>query len=358
MEDVLDKKIRCNDSVTVGIVAEFNPFHAGHALLIEKAREHFGKECVIVCCMSGDFVQRGEWACRDKFERTRAALEGGADLVIELPLPWCLSSSEGFARGAVGLLRAAGCNALAFGSECGDVEALKEFTADNDAVKAYMEENPACTYPEALRAVSGSSLLDGPNNLLAIDYIKFASDMQLFTVRRETCHDGPFSAKAIRETMTVPDLEKQAVSRLKMFDPDYYLSLPDASGGPGKRLYDAVGDASTLSEIAEAAKTRRYTMSRIRRLMMCAVLGVKTGMNDGIPPYIRVLGFNSAGRKVLKGEKRLPVITQSASIACCDERARALFAIGAAAHEFYHLSEADKMPVRRGEDYRFSPLVV
>lgn len=357
MEDTLCKKIT-NSGNVVGIVAEFNPFHSGHAFLIEKTREHFGENTIIVCCMSGDFVQRGEQACRDKFERARAALEGGADLVIELPLPWCLSSSESFARGAVGLLRAVGCSALAFGSECGDIKALREFAADNAAVKAYMADNPACTYPEALRETSGSPLLDGPNNLLAIDYIKFASDMKLFTVKRETRHDGPDSAKAIRETMVMPDLEKQAVSRLKMFDLEYFLSLPDASGGPGKRLFNAVGEASTLAQIAEAAKTRRYTMSRIRRLMTCAILGVKAGMNEGIPPYIRVLGFNAAGRSVLKGDKPLPVITQSSSAALCDGKTREIFALGASAHEFYHLFEAENVPVRRGEDYRFSPIVV
>lgn len=357
MEEELSEKIAGGINA-VGIVAEFNPFHSGHAYLINKTREHFGENAVIVCCMSGDFVQRGEWACRDKFDRTRAALEGGADLVIELPLPWCLSSSEGFARGAVGLLRAAGCSALAFGSECGDIDALRAFRCDESGVKAYMAANPACTYPEALRTVSESSLLDGPNNLLAIDYLKFAGDMRLFTVKRETPHDGPSSAKAIRETMTMPDLEKQAVSRLKMFDLDYYLSLPDASGGPGKRLFDAVGEASALEEIAELAKTRRYTMSRIRRMMMCAVLGVKAGMNAEIPPYIRVLGFNAAGRSLLKEKKPLPVITQSAAIALCDEKSREIFALGAAAHEFYALSGTEKKPVRRGEDYRFSPIVV
>lgn len=357
MEDALCKKIMEPVNIT-GIVAEFNPFHSGHAFLIEKAREHFGPGATIVCCMSGDYVQRGEWACKDKFDRARAALEGGADLVIELPLPWCLSSSESFARGAVGLLHAVGCNALAFGSECGDINELKNFSADSSAVKAYMANRPACTYPEALQMVSGSSLLDGPNNLLAIDYIKFASDMRLFTVKRENRHDGPGSAKAIRETMTLPDLEKQAVSRLKMFDLDYYLSLPDAAGGPGKRLFDAVGEYATLNEIADAAKTRRYTMSRIRRLIMCAILGVKSGMNDGIPPYIRVLGFNAAGRNILKGEKPLPIITQSSAVAQCDTKSREIFDLGDSAHEFYHLFETGGKPVRRGDDYRFSPIIV
>ena len=111
--------------VIAGIVAEYNPFHNGHEWHIRRTREALGEDAVIVCCMSGDFVQRGEAAAYSKFARAEAAARCGADLVFELPLPWALSSAEGFARGTVGLLAQLGAvDVLSFGSECGDADAL------------------------------------------------------------------------------------------------------------------------------------------------------------------------------------------------------------------------------------------
>ena len=108
-----------------GIVAEYNPFHNGHQWHIRRTRAELGEDAVIVCCMSGDFVQRGEAAVYSKFARAEAAARCGADIVFELPLPWALSSAEGFARGAVGLLHALrAVDVLSFGSESGDAGAL------------------------------------------------------------------------------------------------------------------------------------------------------------------------------------------------------------------------------------------
>ena len=110
----------------IGIVAEYNPFHNGHARLIEQTRARLGADCPVVCVMSGDFVQRGSPAVYSKFARAEAAARCGADLVLELPLPWALSSAEGFARGAVGLLGGLGVvTHLSFGSECGELEPLQ-----------------------------------------------------------------------------------------------------------------------------------------------------------------------------------------------------------------------------------------
>ena len=113
----------------VGIIAEYNPFHAGHALHIRETRRQVG-ECALVAVMSGNFVQRGECAVLDKWTRARAALEGGVDLVLELPTVWAVSSAESFARGAAGILEAAGVvTRLSFGSECGDMDKLQQVAA-------------------------------------------------------------------------------------------------------------------------------------------------------------------------------------------------------------------------------------
>ena len=132
----------------IGIVCEYNPFHNGHARHITRALQEIGPDEGVVCVMSGDFVQRGEPAVYSKFARAEAACRGGADLVIELPLPWCLSSAEGFARGAVGLLGALGAEHLAFGSETGEVAELESLarallTADSqEEIRKLLDRDP------------------------------------------------------------------------------------------------------------------------------------------------------------------------------------------------------------------------
>ena len=117
----------------VGIVAEYNPFHAGHAHHVRETRRRLGR-CAIVAVMSGNFVQRGDCAVLDKWARARAALEGGVDLVLELPTVWAVSSAEGFARGAVGLLEATGVvGHISFGSERDDVDGLRKVAACLDS---------------------------------------------------------------------------------------------------------------------------------------------------------------------------------------------------------------------------------
>ena len=119
---------------TAGIVAEYNPFHSGHAWHIAETRRRLGGEAAILCVMSGHWVQRGECALADKWSRAAAALSGGADLVLELPTPWAMASAEAFARGAVGLLAATGvADVLSFGSEDGDLSPLQTAATALDA---------------------------------------------------------------------------------------------------------------------------------------------------------------------------------------------------------------------------------
>ena len=125
---------------TAGIISEYNPFHRGHAWQIGELRRRLGAETVVVCAMSGSFVQRGDFAVMRTHARAEAAVRGGADLVLELPLPWAIASAEGFAAGGVGVLAATGAvDTLVFGSECGDTETLK-------AVAAALESEPFAAY--------------------------------------------------------------------------------------------------------------------------------------------------------------------------------------------------------------------
>ena len=195
--------------LVAGIVAAYNPFHNGHALHIEKTREpHGGCEAThVVAVMSGSFVQRGEPAILSKFDRARAALAGGADLVIELPVPFSLASAEGFARGAVSLLNALGCvDFLSFGSESGNLKSLQK------AIKAMETERFASllkyqlslgisfaeAQQKAVAEIAGETtafLLSTPNNTLGIEYLKALqqtrSNIKPFTVERPgSPHDG------------------------------------------------------------------------------------------------------------------------------------------------------------------------
>lgn len=184
-----------------GIVAEYNPFHNGHAHQIERTRaaDNGCGATHVVAVMSGHFVQRGEPALLPKADRVKAALRGGVDLVLELPVPWCLSSAEGFAFGAVSLLDALGCvDVLSFGSECGDLQALEQ-AADVLAsprfadLLAYHLEG-GLPFPEARQKAAAelrggvAALFESPNNTLGIEYIKalrrLTSGMAPFTVRR------------------------------------------------------------------------------------------------------------------------------------------------------------------------------
>ena len=197
-----------------GIVAEYNPFHNGHQWHIRRTRAELGEDAVIVCCMSGDFVQRGEAAVYSKFARAEAAARCGADIVFELPLPWALSSAEGFARGAVGLLHALrAVDVLSFGSESGDAgalsaaaEALLDPTLGPEIRAALADGVPYAAARQsalALRSPESAELLSSPNNILAVEYIKalydLRSDMRVLTFRREGAeHDGVGGSGCIR----------------------------------------------------------------------------------------------------------------------------------------------------------------
>ena len=352
----------------IGVITEFNPFHKGHEYFLAEAKRLAGCD-TLACVMSGDFVQRGEPAVFDKFSRASQAVKNGADLVVELPLPWSLSSAEYFAKGGVSILEALGADCIAFGSECGDIDALTEckqrILYEESGIKEYMQLHPEMNYPSARREVIGSELLDYPNNLLGIEYLKAAS-VPCITVKRENSeHDGFNSAKEIRDEMKTlglgvnyAALDLAAVSRLRMFGKEYFNNLPDSEDGIGNRLYEAVREENAVEAICSAAKTKSVTLSAVRRLLWCAVLGVEKGLNENAPPYIRVLAFNEKGREILKNETKLPVISNPRQVFDLDAFAQKVFALGASANDLHKLGFIGKTEQNCGEDYRKSPIIV
>lgn len=394
-----------------GIVCEYNPFHSGHLHQLAETRRALGADTLTVCVMSGDFVQRGEAAVFSKFARAEAACRAGADLVLELPLPWCLSSAEGFAMGAVSLLAAVGCTQLSFGSESGDVETLQTLAREILApdtqreIAALLQRLPELSYAMARERVlteklgECGSLLSQPNNILAVEYLKAiykkTYPITPVTVKRiGSGHDkageqGPKSASELRGLMEtgadiseyIPEaalsvyrreraagrgrdkavLETALLSRLRMLDRTVYESLPDGGDGAGARLWKAVREESTLEDIAQGARTKRYPLARMRRMLLCAALGVSAEYTKTLPPYARVLAADSAGCAYLReidGKSAVPVLTKPAAVRRLDGGAAKVFALGASAHDVYTLQNVTNSDKKCGRDWRNGPVIV
>lgn len=204
----------------IGTIAEFNPLHTGHKYLLTEARRHG----TVIAAISGNFVQRGDVAIFDKRKRAAAALACGADIVLEIPVSYAMSTAQNFALGGVSVLSAFGCESLIFGSECGDTAKL-ENAADmlsaveyKERLKKYLDSGLTFAAAREKAAGLGENLLAGANNNLAIEYIAAArainADMKFLTVRRlgaghdaETAENGYAAASLLREKMRAGDLD-------------------------------------------------------------------------------------------------------------------------------------------------------
>ncbi len=337
--------------VTGALICEFNPFHNGHKYLLDKMRAD-GCDCV-VAVMSTSFTQRGDVAVYSKFHRTKDALTGGADIVIELPVVWAVSSAQRFASAGCEIIKALGCvDRVYFGSESGDTENLIKATNAtldtkvNNLVKKLMEQGEY--YPsaveEAVSEIYGKKIADvlsSPNNTLGIEYIKALkdSDIEIRTIKRVGAeHDSEeavkdfASASKLRgdilsdiDTVSfVPESnskcdnsafyeygERAVLYALRSLSPENFENLPDVSEGLHNRIYDAVRTENTIDGILTKVKTKRYTLARLRRILTCALLGITKEHQSMSVPYIRILGFNSCGELLLKKAKdtsALPLI--------------------------------------------------
>ena len=333
-----------------GIICEYNPLHLGHKKQIDQIRRVIGADSGIVCLMSGNFVQRGAPAIVDKMHRAKAAVMCGADLVLELPVTYALSSAEGFAAGGVRSLSGF-CDELCFGAETADREkllALAKSLLSEDfphIVKQHLQQGISFpTAREAALAEMGqeASLLKTPNNILAVEYCKAIlaqnSPMQPLPICREGSYHAQLpdpenpSATAIRSLMTGTEwknyVPKEAVDcfecaplhtlaageravlmRLRTMTDADFEALPYGSEGLWRKFMHACRGKATVEEILCAVKSKRYTRTRLDRMLMCAFLGInKTDLTQPVP-YIRALAFNDRGREILKQARiHLPVL--------------------------------------------------
>ena len=391
-----------NTSKVAAVICEYNPFHAGHAYHLAQTRSLGATH--IVAIMSGSFVQRGEPAMFSKWSRAKCALACGADLVLELPLPWCMSSAEGFARGGVALAHGLGCvDLLSFGSELGETSPLLQ--AAEAAVSPLIQEkirlllSEGFSYPsareKAIEAQFGSDisrLFQEPNNILAIEYCKaltlLSSPIQPITISRAgASHDaaepsrgsgGFASASYLRARLLRKDydgvksfipesvltilleeiqtgrapcslaaLERPILVALRNLSPEELAKLPDVSEGLEYRIASAVRKTTSLDQLFAEIKTKRYTHARIRRIIVSAFLQMTCDYNSQIPPYLRVLGWNDKGTEILRTARRtasLPIVMRGGDLKKLAEGALTIAQLGSRAEDLYSLSSPEIQP--------------
>ena len=355
---------------TVAIISEYNPFHNGHLYQINRIREEFGDDTAIIAIMSGNYTQRGEIAIMDKWERSRAAVMCGVNLVLELPFPYSMSSAEFFARAGVHI--ANGLNAvdiLSFGSECGDIQKLTaiaeilsavEFKNALDALLSNKQYDNL-GYPKLVQTAYESIYKTSfdidfkPNNILALEYIKALRESESkiipHTIKRSGADyssnsilpkESFQSATAIRNAINSADdflsyipehvhsilceelknnsapcdaskLDEAILSHFRLSHPAAECDVHDADGGLYNRLVKMSYEAKNISSLIDLSATKKYTTARIRRAIWYSFFGVTSSDVKNPPKFTQVLALDTVGQVLLRGIKKngsIPVITK------------------------------------------------
>ena len=346
-------------ATVLGIIAEYNPFHNGHFYKIEEAKKQTGAKYV-VAVMSGNFTQRGNTSLIDKWAKAQMALENGVDIVLELPTIYSVSSAENFAEGAIKILDSLKIvDTLCFGTETVDFAALNNIAnVLHNEPKEYVailnhELGKGISYPKArenalmmyLNDIKRyASILSGSNNILAIEYLKalkrLKSDMTPFSIQRKKVYynderiiDEFASSTAIRKLIATEQyaevrkvvpmssymllkekiekgnyvidiikFEKEILYNLRKMTVKQIAELPDVTEGLEYAIKNAANSCNSLLELVNIIKSKRYTQTRIQRILVYALLGItKKDMANArkVIPYARVLGFNKNGREML-----------------------------------------------------------
>lgn len=352
-------------SRVLGIIAEYNPFHNGHLYHIAKSKEETGAQYV-VAVTSGNFVQRGNTSIVNKWTKARMALLNGADLVIELPTVYSISSAENFAEGAIKILNSLGIvDTLSFGMEAKDISTLNnianvlysepkeyvtilshELKKGNSFPKA--RENALMMYLNDIKRYA--NIMAGSNNILGIEYLKALkrtkSTINPVGIKREKVLyndkyivDEFASATAIRKMLMTKQLgdiskvmprnsylllgeelkkghyvidisrfEKEIIYNLRRMSIEDIAKLPDVSEGLENSIKNAADSCNTIEELINIVKSKRFTQTRIQRILLYSLLGITKKQMDisrKIVPYVRVLGFNNKGKELISEMMRL-----------------------------------------------------
>lgn len=373
-----------------GIIAEYNPFHNGHAYQLEYAKSI--SDAVIVV-MTGNFVQRGDVAIFDKFNRAEMALKNGADLVFELPVAFSMNTAERFAFGGVSILDSLNIvDFLLFGSESGDIKLLEnsakllenEPLEISEKIKEFLGEG--LSFPKARELAFSelipSSLLSKPNNILALEYIKqlyrLNSKIKPCTLKRkgEEYHSLDFSsdfssASALRNAILnenfsyVPflncpihrlnRLDNAVLYNIRKNGVNALENISDISEGLENRIIKAASKAGSIEELISIVNTKRYTDARVRRIILSSLLGITSSLSKKPPTYARLLGSTKCGLLLLKEIKQksnIKIITKTADFKDDNE----MFKKDILSTDIYDLS-SDK-PEGAGIDFKNSPIII
>lgn len=372
----------------IGIIAEFNPFHNGHKFLIDSVKNSDDK---IVCVIGDDFTQRGDTAIISKYARAESALKCGADLCVLLPSMWSMSGANNFAYGAMSILKSLGCiDKVVFGSECGNIEKITAVSSyiHSEELSSYISKELkngqtfASARQKALKKMIGKSadILSNSNDNLATEYIYAAKTLD-FTPQFEAIarvgnkHDSPLadneflSATAIRDMIlnnnidnvkkylpkesydvlvrelknghisSISNIENAILSYLRRLSLEDILNSPEISEGIENRILSSISNSSSLEECYNGIKTKRYTMARIRRIILSAYLGIDNSFQNVPVPYIKVLGFNKSGEKIIKNLSTcVPIIMRSNDYLSLEGFAKACFDLQNKATNLYNMS--------------------
>lgn len=357
----------------LGIIGEYNPFHNGHLYHLEQSKQLTGSTYT-VAIMSGNFTQRGSTSLIDKWSKTEAAIQSGIDLVIELPVLYATSSAENFADGAIKLLNSLKVvDYVSFGAETSDIEILNRFAdilyREPKQYKTILshELNKGLSFPKARENAllmylndirKYANVLSSPNNILGIEYLKalkrqksnikpvsitryeagynditYSGNIASSTSIRNIIKNGgfdilrrllpPSSYRILIENMKqghiVPDLsafEKQIIYNLRKMDISEIAELPDVSEGLEFSIKKAANSCNTLTEFLNIIKSKRYTMTRIQRILLYSLLGITKkdmAISKKVTSYIRVLGLNNRGKflisEIAKANPKLEIVT-------------------------------------------------
>lgn len=340
----------------LGIVAEYNPFHNGHKYHIDESKKQVNPD-VTICAMSGNFVQRGEPAIFNKFDRAKTAIKNGIDIVIEIPTYFAVSTAENFAYSAVNLLKNAGVTHIAFGVESEDIDTLDKIAQllvhEPDEYKEELKKNLdkglsfATARDNAVTKFIPNELLKSPNNILAIEYLKaikyFNADIIPVPIKRtvgyydEKIKNDIASATKIRELIKnkeiyetlipsnsiIPEktvffeaFNSELMYKLKTATASSLVEIPDVVEGLENRILNSIY-SNDINETINKITTKRYTLSRIKRILISLLLDIKSNdlnelKSNGYAEYLRILAISNIGKKHLRDINKtssIPVIT-------------------------------------------------
>ncbi len=355
---------------TVGITAEYNPFHDGHRYAVEELKLRTGADTVL-SVMSGNFTQRGEPAFRDKWERAEAAVRGGVDLVVEMPAIYASAASPYFCMAGVRIMAGlGGVDVIGFGSESGEIGEIA------DAAKALLDQEEqlhlriseyrknGLSFPKAqqmaaeeLGIIRSGSILSEPNNILAVEYMRQILQLpedrrpDAQTIRREAGDYHASGSKLRKQAMEENPgyyeicqdrYFRLAAARILQMDESELARIASAGDGLGNKLKKEIRRCGSLDELLARAKSKAYTMTRVRRMLTQCLLGVTGEDMENPRLYARVLAFSGRGARLLKRIRKeelseIPVLTNlNKEAENYPEIARSL-RIDALASDLYHL---------------------